>query len=519
MFRSVQPPIVLTFLHRFTVHFELFAYVYNAYCKMVAFLQFTSGPLMAWWLLLLLLLLVVILWIIKKMHFSHRDCMLTQRLDGKVVVVTGCNQGIGYETVGELVRRGARVIMACRDLKKAELARHQLLKRFAGSPESDKQHSVLVNETQLTCEELDLESPASIRAFASRMRKQEQVIHILINNAAINLRRPQFDADGIERHLKVNHLGPFLLTQLLYPLLQLANGDARVINVSSFNHRLADLNMSDLCRPKVGSCYSNSKLVNVIHAKELSRRWQESGIVAVSLHPGLVKTELFRHMPFTRLTCEELDLESPASIRAFASRMRKQEQVIHILINNAAINLRRPQFDADGIERHLKVNHLGPFLLTQLLYPLLQLANGDARVINVSSFNHRLADLNMSDLCRPKLVNVIHAKELSRRWQESGIVAVSLHPGLVKTELFRHMPFTRWIVHTLLGWLSKSAWQGAQTVIHCCLADDLIPGAYYHECRVARTSSQASDPEVGEFLWQASEKLIDHWESGSSSTG
>ncbi|KAF8570407.1 hypothetical protein P879_05225 [Paragonimus westermani] len=331
---------------------------------------------MAWWLLLLMLLAVVILWIVKIMHFSHRDCLLSQRLDGKVVIVTGCNQGIGYETVGELLRRGARVIMACRDLNKAELARRQLLKRFAGSPESDKQHSVRVTETQLTCEELDLESPASIRAFASRMRKQEQVVHILVNNAAINLRRAQFDADGIERHLKVNHLGPFLLTQLLYPLLQLADGDARVINVSSFNHRLADLNMSDLCRPKVGSYYSNSKLANVIHAKELSRRWQESGIVSVSLHPGLVKTELFRHMPLTR-----------------------------------------------------------------------------------------------------------------------------------------------WIVHTLLGWLSKSAWQGAQTVIHCCLADDLIPGAYYHECRVARTSSQASDPDVGKFLWQASEKLIDHWESSSSTSG
>lgn len=316
-------------------------------------------------------LVVLILFIVKTLHFNHKDCLLGQRLDGKVVIVTGCNQGIGYEVVGELARRGARVIMACRDLDKAEIARSRLLKRFESARANRELSTELtgLHKSQLECEQLDLQSVSSIRNFALRMIAKERCVDILVNNAAVNLGHAVFDSDGIELHLKINHLGHFLLTELICPLLEASEHGARVINVSSFNHRLAELNTKDLCRPTVGSPYSNSKLANVIHAKEISKRWRDSNIVAVSVHPGLTKTEIFRHMPWTR-----------------------------------------------------------------------------------------------------------------------------------------------WVVHTLLSGLAKSPWQGSQTIVYCCLADDLAPGAYYVECRASQVNSQAFNEKVGDYLWTASEQLIQKWE-------
>lgn len=97
---------------------------------------------MSWLFFLVVGGLILLLWIIKKLHFDHKDCLLPQRLDYKRVIVTGCNQGIGYETVGELARRGAYVIMACRDLNRCESARRSLLERFGeNKTHSDDHHT------------------------------------------------------------------------------------------------------------------------------------------------------------------------------------------------------------------------------------------------------------------------------------------------------------------------------------------------------------------------------------------
>ncbi|CAL8077495.1 unnamed protein product [Calicophoron daubneyi] len=322
------------------------------------------------------LIIILVLWAIKKLHFDHKDCLLSNRLDGKLVVVTGCNCGIGFETVGELARRGARVIMACRDTRKCLAAREQLLARFGIQASGDSvahnssRNLTLIEEAQLICEELDLASVESVRSFARRLVQREHALHILVNNAAINLGHPKFDEqDGIEMHLKVNHLGHLLLTQLLYPLLAAAE-HARVIMIASHMHRFAELNMADICRPLVGSCYSNSKLANVICALELTRRWADSNITAVSVHPGLVKTEIFRH----------------------------------------------------------------------------------------------------------------------RSW-------------------------IQWLVHSLLpNWLARTPLEGCQTVVYCALTEDLVPGAYYSDCRISRVNPQALKTEVGDCLWNSSEQLINRWE-------
>ncbi|CAH8671991.1 unnamed protein product [Schistosoma haematobium] len=199
------------------------------------------------------------LYIIKRKYFGHCECTLEDRLDGKTVIVTGCNTGIGLETVDELARRGARVIMACRDLRKCELARQELLIRTCN--EKPSVLSVHLEPDQLICEELDLESPKSIREFANRIISREKSISILINNAGADFPEKIYDELGIEKHLKVNHLGHFLLTKLLKPCLHASDGKpCRVIILSSLSHWFAKLHPNSGFLSGVGSGYAISKL-------------------------------------------------------------------------------------------------------------------------------------------------------------------------------------------------------------------------------------------------------------------
>ncbi|VDP94272.1 unnamed protein product [Echinostoma caproni] len=145
----------------------------------------------------------------------------------------------------------------------------------------------------LICESLDLASIPSIKNFAERLSQREPVIHMLINNAGVMIADFELTEYGFEKNMGVNHLGHFLLTHLLIPRLCAASG-AKVINVSSDSHYFSRINIRDLNKPMHGSYYAHSKLAMVIHARELSRRYANQGLTAVSLHPGLVGTELFR---------------------------------------------------------------------------------------------------------------------------------------------------------------------------------------------------------------------------------
>ncbi|GAA41978.2 retinol dehydrogenase 12 [Clonorchis sinensis] len=240
---------------------------------------------MSWVLVIGAVFSLALLWTLYTYITTHAVCQLPYRLDGQLVLVTGCNQGIGLELVGELARRGARVVMACRDLERAKTGRQQLLRRFGTGVDVEPSQPY---QSPITEEQ-------SIRSFADRMRQKNEPIKILVNNGGIDLYKPEYDSSGIELQLKVNHLGHFLLSQWLRPLLDAAGG-ARIVVTSSLRHRFATLNLEDLSHPIVGACYSSSKLANVIHANELSKRWGPN-IVAVSLHPGLVRTEVFRHHP------------------------------------------------------------------------------------------------------------------------------------------------------------------------------------------------------------------------------
>lgn len=218
--------------------------------------------------------------------FSGR-CRSKARLDGKTAIVTGSNTGIGRVTVEDFVSRGCRVIMACRDLQKAEKAAAEVRLATAGVEGAG---SVLVHR-------LDLASLASVRDCAQNILTSEPQIHILVNNAGIMACPKGLTEDGFEMQFGVNHLGHFLFTCLLLPRIR-SSAPSRIVTVSSFTHVGGSINFEDLMwensyNPSLA--YTRSKLANVIFSKELGDRLQGTGVTTYCLNPGVVATELGRH--------------------------------------------------------------------------------------------------------------------------------------------------------------------------------------------------------------------------------
>ncbi|XP_020655480.3 retinol dehydrogenase 12 isoform X2 [Pogona vitticeps] len=210
-------------------------------------------------------------------------CKSTAKLNGKVVVITGANTGIGKETARDLARRGARVILACRDMVKAETAVSEI-RDTTGNQD-------------VFAKKLDLADTKSIKEFAENFLKEEKELHILINNAGVMLCPYSKTVDGFEMHLGVNHLGHFLLTFLLIERLK-QSAPARIVNVSSMAHHGGKIRFHDLQGEKSynrGLAYCHSKLANILFTRELAKRLQGSGVTVNALHPGTVSSELARH--------------------------------------------------------------------------------------------------------------------------------------------------------------------------------------------------------------------------------
>ncbi|KRF98435.1 uncharacterized protein Dwil_GK28016 [Drosophila willistoni] len=202
---------------------------------------------------------------------------------GKVVIVTGANTGIGKETVRELARRGATVCMACRDMKKCEEARQEIV-------DETKNNNIFTKS-------LDLSSLDSIRQFVKDFKAEQSKLHILINNAGIMRGPRKLTQEGFEMQIGVNHMGHFLLTNLLLDTLK-ASAPSRIVNVSSSVHYLGKINTKDLNSEKCyseGGAYNQSKLANVLFTRELAKRLEGTGVTVNALHPGAVKTELGRN--------------------------------------------------------------------------------------------------------------------------------------------------------------------------------------------------------------------------------
>jgi NAD(P)-dependent dehydrogenase (short-subunit alcohol dehydrogenase family) len=205
---------------------------------------------------------------------------------GRTAVVTGANSGIGFEAARVLAARGARVILACRDMARAKEAADRI---GAVAPGAD-----------VGVVRLDLASLASAREAADELRSACTRIDLLVNNAGVMMPPYGVTADGFELQFGVNHLGHFALTGLLLDRLAGVPG-ARVVTVSSINHRQGRVNFDDLqsrrgYRRDAG--YGQSKLANLMFTYELQRRLAAAGerAIAVAAHPGLSATRLPRYL-------------------------------------------------------------------------------------------------------------------------------------------------------------------------------------------------------------------------------
>ena len=215
------------------------------------------------------------------------------------------------------------------------------------------------------------------------------------------------------------------------------------------------------------------------------------------------------------------DLSSQDQIRRLAADIQQDYDRIDALVNNVGGWYSKPQQSTDGIEMTFALNHLSYFLLTGLLLPLLQ-ESTSARIINVSSDAHRQArgiqfdDIEFQQRYRSfavyahsKLANVMFTYELARRLENTPVTVNALHPGFVKTELYRHFGVMTPLIASLAGLLGKSAEQGAQTSIYLASSPEVagVSGKYFAECELRESSPVSYQVSQAQRLWQVSEEM------------
>jgi len=241
--------------------------------------------------------------------------------------------------------------------------------------------------------------------------------------------------------------------------------------------------------------------------------------------------------PDAKLRLVTMDLGEMASVRRGAAEILAACPRIDVLINNAGIMGGPLTYSSDGLELHWAINHIGPFLLTNLLYPALKAA-APSRIVMLTSAGHRLPGFDLDDLnfhqrhyeyhlayCQAKRANVLFAVGLARRLQGTGIVANAVHPGAIRTEVFRDLGEEA--AAQAIGWSAmsgspeKTPSQGASTALWAAVHPETatLSGQYFEDCRIAvRIPSsdfgaagvidEALDPDIAEQVWEVSEKIV-----------
>uniref|UniRef100_A0A4Y0B637 Retinol dehydrogenase 14 n=1 Tax=Anopheles funestus TaxID=62324 RepID=A0A4Y0B637_ANOFN len=220
-------------------------------------------------------------------HFTS-----TRKMDGKTVIITGANSGIGKETARDLAKRGARIIMACRNMETAKQAQEEIMAE--------------TGNTKLVIKHIDISSLPSVRAFAKDIVATEPVIDVLIHNAGVAQGfNNKVTPDGLEFTMATNYYGPFLLTHLLIDLLKKSD-QGRIVIVSSKLYQFASLNPANINSINPINyfslfpihLYNLSKFAEIMFTQELARRLQGTKVTANCLHPGVIDTGIWRNVPF-----------------------------------------------------------------------------------------------------------------------------------------------------------------------------------------------------------------------------
>lgn len=281
----------------------------------------------------------------------------------KTVVITGGNSGIGLAIAHDLARRGATVCLACRNQDKAVEARKAILARTP--------------KAQVELYDLDLASFDKIQRFVANFTSRHDRLDALINNAGAVPTRQQFTAEGFELQFGGNYLGPFLLTHLLMPMLQVAadeggpgQGDARIVNLSSIAHTIGriDLDTAKGRRPyRVLPAYAQSKLGNLMFSMALARKLPP-GITSQAMHPGGVASPLYRDIPGWQYAVMKPFLIGPERAGELAGALaldpaRRGETGGYFSIQHPRIitpTARNPQLQDDLYEQSCKLAYIQP---------------------------------------------------------------------------------------------------------------------------------------------------------------
>lgn len=210
------------------------------------------------------------------------------------------------------------------------------------------------------------------------------------------------------------------------------------------------------------------------------------------------------------------DLASMASVRQFAADFEKKYSKLHLLINNAGLWEAKRKESDDGIEMNFAVNHLAPFLMTNLLLDIIK-KSAPARIISVASTAHKYGKMRFNDLegkkkwgsmqsyAQSKLANILFTRRLARELEDSGVTANCLHPGVVNTQLFSKLPG---FVQKISSLFMITDEKGAQTSIYLATSPEVegITGEYFDKKKIAKTSAHARDMQVADMLWEASKE-------------
>ena len=213
------------------------------------------------------------------------DRVLSQT--GKIAIVTGANSGIGYEVSLELIKKDFEVIMACRNMEKAEEAKAKILCVYPNA--------------KISPMKIDTSSLVEVRKFAEEFQKQYHQLDLLINNAGIMMSPYKVTEDGFENQFATNYIGHFALTGLLLPLLT-STACSRIISLSSLSYKWAEIQFDNFHASKGYSktkAYGQSKRACLMFSFELQRRLAAAGYdtLSVAAHPGLSKTNLDQYYP------------------------------------------------------------------------------------------------------------------------------------------------------------------------------------------------------------------------------
>uniref|UniRef100_A0A668AHR7 Si:dkey-94e7.2 n=2 Tax=Myripristis murdjan TaxID=586833 RepID=A0A668AHR7_9TELE len=233
------------------------------------------------------------------------------------------------------------------------------------------------------------------------------------------------------------------------------------------------------------------------------------------------RAEIIENSGNPNIILRKLDLSDTKSIREFAEVINREESQLHVLINNAGVMMCPYSRTADGFEMQFGVNHLGHFLLTSLLLELLK-RSAPSRIINLSSMAHAWGRIQLEDINsernynsrraygQSKLANILFTRSLARRLQGTGVTAYAVHPGIVRTELKRHMNLFLLVSWKIVRPFTKTCVQGAQTSIYCAVEPELDKdsGGYYCDCKLSGCTSAARDDIVAEKLWEVSCQML-----------